>query len=144
MYSDLATSRRVRSPTSGCPSIGASSSPVQGCATESLHLTRRPHIGVTTQLPPPGGVGSSTHEGAQKCWRLYAYAVAAARDDTPNLANMLLTCRSIVLPLRVSSSAIALLVPTAATRRSTCSSRGVRPSVSAVVAANAGAGKTAG
>ena len=40
----------------------------------------------------------------------YAYAVAAARDDTRSLAKMLLTWRSTVRPLRTRSAAIALLV----------------------------------
>ena len=40
----------------------------------------------------------------------YAYAVAAARDDTPSLVKMLLTCRSTVLSLMNNSPAIDLFV----------------------------------
>src|SRR4051794_3444497 len=66
-------------------------------------------------------VGDPTHPRAlgqsRRC--SYAYAVAAARDDTPSLAKMLLTCRSIVRSLSTSRAAIALLLSPAARRRST-------------------------
>jgi hypothetical protein len=49
----------------------------------------------------------------------YAYAVAAARDDTSSFVKMLLTCRSTVRSLTTSFAAIPLLVSPAATRRRT-------------------------
>ena len=51
--------------------------------------------------------------------------MAAAREGTLSLLKMLLTCLSIVRSLRNSSAAMALFVLPAATRRRTCSSRGV-------------------
>jgi hypothetical protein len=50
-------------------------------------------------------------------------AVAAAREDTPILAKMLLACRSTGLSLRTSSATIALFAFPTATKRSTCTSR---------------------
>src|SRR5215471_9185725 len=52
-----------------------------------------------------------------------AYAVAAARLDTPSLLKMLLMCRATVFSLSPSSSAMARFVLPVATRRRTCSSR---------------------
>jgi hypothetical protein len=46
-------------------------------------------------------------------------AVAAAREETPHLLKMLLTCRSMVRSLTNSWRAMALLVIPLATRRST-------------------------
>src|SRR5512132_1579030 len=87
---------------------------------------RRPRIERTTQASPHRGLGGFTQLGhTRRC--SYAYAVAAARDDTPSLVKMLLTCRSTVRSLRTSSAAMALLVWPVATRRSSCTSRAVNP-----------------
>src|ERR671923_2624746 len=86
---------------------------------------------------PLRSVGGFTQRG-QKRWCSYAKAVAAARDDTPSLVKMLLTCRSTVRSLRTKSAAIALLVRPAVTSRRTCSSRCVSPWVSPDLALRSG------
>ena len=70
---------------------------------------RRRRVGETTQLPGGVGVGTAAR-GRQTSWRSKAYAVAAARDETPSLPKMLLTCRSTVRSLSTSFSAMARLV----------------------------------
>ena len=56
---------------------------------------------------------------------MYAYAVASARDESPNLLKMLLTCRATVFSLMNSSPPIARLLLPAATSVSTSFSRGL-------------------
>ena len=53
--------------------------------------------------------------------------MAAAREDTPSLVKMLLTCRSTVFSATNNWLAMAWLVVPVATSRSTCSSRSVSP-----------------
>jgi hypothetical protein len=52
------------------------------------------------------GMGCSTHAG-QRSRCLYAYAVAAAREETSNFAKMFETCRSTVFLATTRSAAIA-------------------------------------
>src|SRR6266699_1515739 len=59
----------------------------------------------------------------------YAYAVAAARVDTPSLVKMLLTWRATVFSLMKSAAAIARFDLPEATRRTTSTSRADRPPV---------------
>src|SRR5206468_12238946 len=63
------------------------------------------------------------------CWN--AKAAAAVRDVTPSLAKMFCRWRATVCSLTTSVDAIARFVFPAATRRSTSSSRGLRPCASA-------------
>src|SRR5215831_10586471 len=58
---------------------------------------------------------------------LYAYAVAAARDDRSSFVKMLLTWRATVFSLMRSRPAIVRFFAPVATRRSTSISRPVSP-----------------
>ena len=84
-------------------------------------------IGRTTHLAATAAWVRSAHATRQTSLCSYANAVAAAREDTPSLARMLLTWRSTVRSLRTSSAAIALVGRARGDQPQHLSSRGVSP-----------------
>ena len=104
-------------------------------------LDARNAVGPAASAKPPNRrlAGDGYRRAAVRpAARSKAYAVAAARDETPSLPKMLLTCRSTVRSLSTSFSAIARLVAPVATSRSTSSSRGLSSSSLPVSRARSG------
>ena len=103
-----------------------------GLAATALRLVRAAarHIGRGLYVWRGPGLYFSA-EGALSSPMRWAVVAASTRPATPSLARMWETCSPAVLTLMNRVSAICRLVSPAATSRSTCCSRRVRPSAAA-------------